>query len=84
MAKPSLKRGESGQSNAQNISFRNGGRPCNLSSTLGNPTWSPRGAGSQLVQAMNLAVLLPGFNPSDLLLTKTDAAMGRCTSPWLT
>lgn len=84
MAKPSLKRGESGKSHAAGISFRNGGRPCNYGVTTGNPTWSERGSGSLLVQAMSLGVLLPNFAPSDHLLRKTDAAMRNCTSPCLT
>lgn len=77
------KRGEAGQSNAKNIPFRYGGRPCNYSTKIGNPTWSLCGAGSRLVQAMALGVHLPNFAPSDYLLRKTDAAMARCTSPWL-
>lgn len=84
MAKPSLKRGESGKSNAASISFRYGGRPCNYGIATGNPTWSPRGSGSLLVQAMTIAVHLPGFNPSEQLLRKTDAAMHNCTSAVLT
>jgi hypothetical protein len=84
MATPSKKRGESGASNAKNIPFRYGGRPCYYSTNTGNPTFSPRGAGSLLVQAMSLAVKLPGFNPSDSLLRKTEAAMHNCTSPELT
>ena len=83
MARPSQKRGESGKSHAASISFRNGGRPCNLSSVHGNPGFSPRGAGSLLVQAMTLAVHLPNFNPSEQLLRKTDEAMKNCTSPHL-
>lgn len=84
MATPSKKRGESGKSNAENIAFRYGGRPCNYGTATGNPTWSPCGAGSRLVQAMTLAVTLPGFNPSESLMRKTDAAMQRCTSSILT
>ena len=84
MAKPSEKRGESGAGNAKRIPFRYGGSRCNLSILTGNPTYSPRGAGSLLVQAMALGALLPNFNPSDHLLRKTDAAMENCTSPYLT
>jgi hypothetical protein len=84
MAKPSLKRGESGASNASTIPFRYGGKRCNYSVVTGNPTFSPRGAGSLLVQAMSLGALLPSFNPSVTLLRKTDAAMENCTSPYLT
>lgn len=84
MAKPSLKRGESGKSNAASIAFRYGGKPCNYGIVTGNPTFSPRGAGSLLVQAMSLGAILPGFDPSENLLRKTDAAMEKCTSPWLT
>ncbi len=83
MAKPSLKRGESGKSNAAGIAFRYGGKPCIYGTATGNPSWSTRGAGSLLVQAMTLAVRLPGFQPSEMLLIKTDAAMKRCTSPIL-
>lgn len=83
MAKPSEKRGESGASNAKNVAFRYGGSKCNLSTLTGNPAWSPRGAGSKLVQAMSLGVLLPNFEPSDRLVKKTDAAMARCTSELL-
>jgi len=84
MAKPSDKRGESGAGNAKRIPFRYGGRKCNYSLLTGNPTFSPCGAGSLLVQAMALASILPNFNPSEALLRKTDAAMERCTSPELT
>lgn len=83
MARPSQKRGESGKSHAASISFRNGGRPCNYGTVIGNPA-SERGAGSLLVRAMTLAVRLPNFNPSENLLRKTDAAMRKCTSPLLT
>lgn len=83
MAKKSEKRGESGASNAKLIPFRYGGSRCNYSTLTGNPTFSPRGAGSQLVQAMALGILLPNFNPSENLLRKTDAAMENCTSPLL-
>lgn len=78
------KRGEAGVSNAKNIPFRYGGSKCNYSLTIGNPAWSPRGAGSKLVQAMALGSICPNFNPSDHLLRKTDAAMEHCTSPYLT
>lgn len=84
MARPSEKRGESGASNAKTIPFRYGGSRCNLSTLTGNPTFSPRGAGSLLVQAMIVGAMLPNFNPSDNLLRKTDAAMDNCTSPTLT
>lgn len=84
MMKRSEKRGESGASNAKLIPFRNGGSRCNYSLLTGNPTFSPRGAGSKLVQAMALGALFPNFNPSSNLLRKTDAAMDNCTSPYLT
>jgi hypothetical protein len=77
------KRGLSGQANAKTVPFRYGGKPCNYSVTIGHPAWSPRGAGSKLVQAMALGVRLSGFNPSQQLLNKTDAAMARCTHPAL-
>jgi len=84
MAKPSEKRGESGASNGKTIPFRYGGSRCNYNTITGNPTFSPRGAGSLLVQAMALGAMLPNFEPSDKLLRKTDAAMENCTSPYLT
>lgn len=58
------KRGESGKSNAENIAFRNGGRPSNLSVKTGATT-HPRLAGAALLHTVELAQFLPGYNPSD-------------------
>lgn len=74
------KRGESGVSNAKNIAFRYGGSPCNFDLSHRRSD-HPRGAGSLLVRAMNLAVKLPGFEPSAILVKRTDAAMANCTHP---
>lgn len=68
------KRGEAGVSNAKNIPFRYGGSKCDLSIRTGSTT-HPRMAGAALLHAMELARLLPGFNPSDRLYRATDATI---------
>ena len=65
------KRGESGKSNAKNIAFRYGGKPCDFNTRIG-ATRHPRLAGAKLLHAMELAALLPDFNPSERLLKATD------------
>lgn len=65
------KRGESGKSNAKNIAFRYGGKPCDYSTRVG-ATRHPRLAGARLLHAMELAALLPGFSPSERLVKATD------------
>lgn len=72
------KRGESGQSNAKNIPFRNGGRPCNYSTHLGATT-HPRLGGALFLSAMALAARLPGFNPSQRMLNAADLCMDHCS-----
>lgn len=73
------KRGEAGVSNAKNIPFRYGGSRCDFSTRIGNSS-HPRGAGSRLVQAMKLGVMLPNFFASERLFRMTDMAMERCSS----
>lgn len=68
------KRGVAGMSNAQNIAFRYGGSKCDLSLRIGHTT-HPRLAGARLLHTMELAALLPSFNPSERLLKATDAAI---------
>lgn len=65
------KRGEAGMSNAKNIAFRYGGSKCDLSLRIGHTT-HPRLAGARLLHAMELAALLPNFNPSERLVKATD------------
>lgn len=65
------KRGEAGMSNAKNIAFRYGGSKCDLSTRIGSTT-HPRLAGAKLLHAMELAALLPSFNPSDRILRAAD------------
>lgn len=77
------KRGESGKKNAENIPFRYGGKPCDYSTAMRNPS-HPRGSGSLLVRAMALGVKLPGFSASERLVKMTDLAMANCTHPDLT
>lgn len=68
------KRGESGQSNAKNISFRNGGRPSNLSVKIGASD-HPRLAGAAMLHTLELAQRLPGFNPSPRMERAVDAVI---------
>lgn len=77
------KRGESGLSNAKNIPFRYGGRPCNYSVRIGGARFHPTGAGSRLVNACRLSLAL-GYSLSDFLDRTASNAMIRCTSPHLT
>lgn len=73
------KRGEAGVSNARNIPFRYGGSKCDLSTRIGATT-HPRMAGAALLHAMELAQMLPGFNPSDRLMRATDEAIEHVTA----
>lgn len=68
------KHGESGVSNAKNMSFRNGGRPSNLSMKTG-ATSHPRMGGARMLHTMELAQLLPGFNPGHRLENAMDATI---------
>lgn len=74
------KRGVSGQTNAKNIPFRYKGYPrgYTLSTNIGR-TNHPRMAGARLLHAMEFAVLLPGFNPSDHLVRVTDVVIEHIT-----
>lgn len=70
------KRGESGVSNARNISFRYHGYPRNysLSTAIGRSD-HPRMNGSRFLQAMILGARLPGFHPSERMVRAADAVI---------
>lgn len=72
------KRGEAGQSNAKNIPFRNGGKPCNYSTHTGATT-HPRLGGAKFLTAMALGAMLPGFRASDRMYRAADACLDHCT-----
>jgi hypothetical protein len=65
------KRGESGQANAKNIAFRNGGRSCDLSLRIGS-TMHPRLAGARMLHALGLAWEIFKVEPTDRLLRAAD------------
>lgn len=70
------KRGESGQRNAENIPFRNGGSKCNLSTSHGR---SDRVDRARFLTAMAMGAKLPGFTASDRMYRWADEAMAHCT-----
>ena len=72
------KRGEAGQSNAKNIPFRYGGRPCNLSTHIGTTT-HPRLGGARFLTAMAMGAKLAGFRPSERMYRAADACIDHCT-----
>jgi hypothetical protein len=74
------KRGESGQSNAKNISFRYGGSKCDFSTRIGTPI-HPRKAGARFLSAMALGAMLPGFDKvvTRGMIAAADLCMDHCT-----
>ncbi len=68
------KRGESGQANAKNIAFRNGGKVCDLSLRVGS-TNHPRMGGAKMLNALRLAWEIFGHEPSERLLRAADAVI---------
>lgn len=65
------KRGESGQANAKNIPFRNGGRACDLSLRIGS-TVHPRMGGSRMLHTLGFVYQVFGYEPSERLLRAAD------------
>lgn len=79
------KRGESGQANAANITFRKGGSKCNLSTKTGS---SSHHSGSTFLRGMlgGSAAAALGFPATitERMARFGDKAMERCTHPLIT